>query len=332
MKRIENESIYKDRYRILRKIGEGGSSLVYMAIDERSGQPVTIKMIKDGSFRGSDAELIVKEETKVIAYLDHPAIPKVVDIYDDSFVLEYIPGNSLERVMERYGRFSEKEAVKLAKELLDIFTYLHEMDTPVIYRDLKPANIIVRPDGHIALIDFGAARFYEKGKRSDASNIGTYGFAAPEQFGNLGQTDTRTDIYCFGKTISQLIKGRPSVELAEILEKCTMPDREDRFGSCRDIREAIMDYPKKVLRRRVIQNLKIAGLSAAAACIITFSFKNAETIKSYAAEDAEQRIPAVKERVGTAGLRIKGYFEERFGIDIDDEMVDTLAPVFGEMR
>ncbi|MCR5404797.1 MAG: serine/threonine protein kinase [Butyrivibrio sp.] len=332
MDKIMNESIYRDRYRILRKIGEGGSSLVYMAIDKRSGEPVAIKMIKDMDFGKTGMMMLVHEETKVISYLKHPAIPRVLDKYEDAFVLEYVPGNTLEKVIRNCGKLSEKMSVRIAKELLDIFIYLHGLETPVIYRDLKPANIIIKPDGHVALIDFGAARFYEKGKDSDAANIGTVGFAAPEQFGNLGQTDPRTDIYCFGRTISQIIKGSLSSELEAILEKCTMADREDRFLSCTEIKQALEKYPGQVLIGKVLQNLKIAGLSAAAAVVITLSFYHADAVRSYAAEDAKSRIPAVRERMGNAGIRIKSYMEEQLGSDTSGAVFEVLDELFDEER
>ena len=332
MNNIVNESIYRDRYRILRKIGEGGSSLVYMAIDTRSGEPVAIKMIKDMDFGKAGMMMLVHEETKVTGYLEHPAIPRVLDKYEDAFVLEYVPGNTLEKVMKNCGKLSEKESVRIAKELLEIFIYLHGLETPVIYRDLKPANIIIKPDGHVALIDFGAARFYEKGKMCDAANIGTVGFAAPEQFGNLGQTDPRTDIYCFGRTISQIIKGCPSRELNQILEKCTMADREDRFLTCTEIKQALETYPRQVLIGKVVQNLKLAGLSAAAAVIITLSFNHADALKSYAAEDAESRIPAVRQRMGNAGIRIKSYMEKQLGSKTCGAVFEVLDDLFAEER
>ena len=330
MKEIKNESIYRGRYRILRKIGEGGSSLVYMGIDMKSGVPVAIKMMKDGDYSAGDTMMLVREETKVISYLNHPAIPRVLDKYEDAFVLEYVPGNTLEKFVRNCGKLREKECVRIARELLEIFEYLHGLEAPVIYRDLKPANIIIRPDGHVALIDFGAARFYERGKDGDAANIGTVGFAAPEQFGNLGQTDPRTDIYCLGRTLSQIIKGHPSRELEAILEKCTMADREDRFSSCAEIKHALQTYPRQVLLGKVLQNFKLAGLSAAAAVIITLSFNHADAVKSYAAEDAQRRFPAVRERMGNAGIRIKSYMEDKLGPEAAGEIFETLDEMFDE--
>ncbi len=313
---MENESLFRDRYRILRKLGEGGSSAVYMALDNVTCEPVTIKLMKSDVFGGIVAKDIVAEEAGMLRALKHDAIPGVVDVYDDAFVLEYIPGNTLEKVIKTRGKLREKEAVRIAKELLQILEYLHGLENPVIYRDLKPSNIIIKPDGHVALIDFGAARVYRRGDEADTMNLGTFGYAAPEQFGSLGQTDPRTDIYCLGRTMEQIIKGRITPELAMIIDKCTRPDREDRLGSCREISEELSKYPAQVMKRNLFYNAKIAFLAAAAALVISFTMNNYESIRSYAASDMEVRMPAVKERFGNAGLWIQDKLEEKFGIEV----------------
>lgn len=308
---LKNESIYKDRYRILRKIGEGGSGVVYMAIDLERNIPVTVKKIKENVFCSKDAALFIEDETRIIKELDHPAIPKVVEVYEDCFVLDYIPGNTLEKIIRKNGRIPEKEAVLVAKELLEIFGYLHGLKEPVIYRDLKPSNIMIKPDGHVALIDFGAARLYSEGDVADTYNLGTSGFAAPEQYGNLGQTDPRTDIYCFGKTLFQMVGGKCTPELMMIIEKCTKPDRDDRFKSCQEIKAALKKYPRVKVRNRMLKNFKMAVAAALIALVVSFGFAHYDSVVSYAAVDAEERIPAVKERLGTAGVRIKGILEEK---------------------
>ncbi|MBQ7615564.1 MAG: serine/threonine protein kinase [Butyrivibrio sp.] len=308
---LKNESIYRDRYRILREIGEGGSSVVYMAVDTENDALVTIKKIKDNVFCNKDAALIIEDETRIIRELEHPAIPRVIEVYEDAFVLDYVPGNSLEKHIRKKGRLSEKEALKAAKELLEIFDYLHELKEPVIYRDLKPANVIIKPDGHVVLIDFGAARFYSEGSETDTLNLGTSGFAAPEQYGSLGQTDPRTDIYCFGKTLFQMMGGKCTPELKKIIEKCTRPDREDRFKNCREIKRALKKYPGIRFRNLAFRNLKLAVAAAVVALVVSFGYAHYDSVVSYAAVDAEARIPAVKERLGTAGVRIKEMLEEK---------------------
>ena len=194
MRAVDTGILYRDKYRVKRKLGEGGSSVVLMGINEEKGSAVTIKQIKRDVYGTREIHKVVEDETEMLRELDHPAIPKLVETYDDAFVLEYVPGNSLEKYIKHKGFFKEKDAVALGLELLDILSYLHRRKRPIVYRDLKPSNIMIRPDGHISLIDFGAARFYEKRSASDTLNLGTNGFAAPEQYGNLGQTDPRTDL------------------------------------------------------------------------------------------------------------------------------------------
>lgn len=314
---LENESLYRGRYRVLRKIGQGGSSRVYMGFDNETGKTVTIKLPREYVLSRRDLEEAAAFETALLSGLDHAAIPKVVEVYEDAIVLEHVPGNSLEKVLKKNGALPEKEAVRIGRELLEVLGYLHGRKNPVIYRDLKPANIIVRPDGHISLIDFGAAREYSPSDEADTLNLGTCGFAAPEQYGNLGQTDVRTDIYCFGRTMLQMLTaGAGSVrtpvspELMAVIEKCTRADRSDRFDSCREIDKALCRYPRAVTKRKVLASLKAAVVAAILALMITAAVTHNETVRSYAAEDAQQRLPAVKQRLGNAGLRIRAVLYE----------------------
>ncbi len=316
MSNMDNEMFYKDRYKLIRKLGEGGSSVVYMAVDVKSDQVVTIKMIKEGAYHMDDVKAISSDEAAVLQNLDHPAIPGVVRVYEDAFVLEYVPGNSLEKYIRHKGVLKEKDAVSLGKEILEILAYLHERTRPVVYRDLKPANIMVKPDGHVALIDFGAARYFTAGDEADTVNLGTSGFAAPEQYGSLGQTDPRTDIYCFGRTLLQITGGKCSPELMMIIERCTKPDRDDRFDDCRQIIAALEKYPKIARRKKVLHRSKFILVAAVLALVISFAITHYESVVSYAAYDAQMRVPAVKERLGYAGIRISEFLENKFEVKI----------------
>ncbi len=309
--------LYRDKYRIKRKLGEGGSSVVLMGIDEKNGRAVTIKQLKKEAYGLGDAGKETSGEAELLWTLDHPSIPKLIEAYDDAFVLEYVPGNSLEKFVKHKGSFKEKEAVALGLELLDILSYLHEGKRPVVYRDLKPANIMIRPDGHVSLIDFGAARYYEGGAKADTRNLGTGGFAAPEQYGNLGQTDPRTDIYCFGRTLLQIMGGKCSPELMLIIDKCTRPDREERFESCKEIKAALKKYPKVAARKRFFANAGYVAVAAVLAMVITLGLTHYETFVSYAAYDAQLRVPAVKERLGVAGTRIREMLSDKYGDDCE---------------
>ncbi len=314
---LENETRFRGRYRILRKLGEGGSSVVYMAVDEKVNQPVTIKLFKDTEDAGSMGKELLESETKILSGLHHKSIPGIRAVYDDAMVIDYVPGNSLEKIVAKKGRFSEKEAVRIIMEVLEVLKYLHGMQNPVIYRDLKPSNIMLRPDGHIALIDFGTARIMDRESLSDTFNLGTTGFAAPEQYGDLGQTDPRTDIYCLGRTLLLLVGGKCSPELMGVIEKCTMPDRDDRFKSCAEVEKALKRYPVMAIIHRGGKGLKLAAGSALLAAVISFVTIHYDTVRSYAADDAKERMPAVQERLGNAGTRLKEILKDRFGIDLE---------------
>ncbi len=312
-------------YEIIKPLGSGGNCNAYRGKEIESGRLVTIKSCKGKCFDEIEKRNLANE-ARMLQELEHEAIPKVYKRSAEEIVLEYIPGNSLEKVLLAKGTFSEKDALKIAYELAGVMRYLHGRRSPVIYRDLKPANIVMKPDGHICLIDYGAARMYERGGHADTLNLGTMGFAAPEQYGNLGQTDPRTDIYCFGKTLLLLLGGKCSPELMEVIDKCIRPDREDRYESCSEIAEALKKYPKRRIRKRVFKVAQLFVAAFAGSAVISFAATHMNAAMSYAASDAQLRVPAVKERMGNAGLRIKEILKENYGVDVDE----ILAPE-GEM-
>ncbi|WP_029231848.1 serine/threonine protein kinase [Butyrivibrio sp. VCB2006] len=314
------------RYRIIRPLGSGGNCNAFLEKDTRSGQLVTIKRCKQAEGKADEIEKKnMASEARILNMIDHGAVPKLYEKSAEEIVLEYVPGNSLEKVLLTRGVFSEKEAVRIAYELSGIMRYLHGLRQPIIYRDLKPANVVLKPDGHICLIDFGAARVFERGELEDTLNLGTLGFAAPEQFGNLGQTDPRTDIYCFGMTLLQLISGVDtkdmdqvmsykkngikgvSREVLGIIDKCTRADREDRFKSFAEIQSSLTELPKKKRLRRILQGIKLTAAAALFSVVISGGILKAEEIKSLAANDMSVRMPVVRQRFGYARSWIEEF-------------------------
>ncbi len=321
--------------KIIRKLGEGGNCTAFQGLDMESGNFVTIKRAKTEKDTMSGVRLeSLENEARILAELDNPGIPKLLQRKKDMILLEHIQGMSLEKYMSLNGLFKEKKVAAIALELAEILRYLHGRRCPIIYRDLKPSNIILKPDGHIVLIDFGAARFYDFKDRCDTQNIGTLGFAAPEQFGNLGQTDPRTDIYCFGMTLLKLLSGVDtqngeeisrlkqdgikgvSDELMQIIDKCTRPDREDRFRSMQELQEQLRIYPGRLMRKRVVGRLRTAVAAAVISLVLSVSFMFAGTVKTYASEDVAKRLPFVKERLGIAHVRIEAFLEDNLGVII----------------
>ena len=313
------------RYKIIKKIGEGGTSIAYMAKDRHTGRKVTIKVLKAGADRIAKARRNMENEATVVKSLRHPRVQKLIEYKDNYMVTEYISGVSLSEKLRENGIYSEKEAVNAALELIKILKYLHGLKEPVIYRDLKPANIIIGKDGRVSLIDFGAARFYRKGEKSDTSYLGTVGFAAPEQYGTLGQTDPKTDIYCFGMTLLQMttgidikdeaalekfkINGFPhlSDSFVKIINKCIKPGREDRFRSCGEIEKALSESVEKRKRNGVLKYLKLSVAAAVLAAIMSGTILYSKPVINYIVCDAKTRVPAFRGRLYIAKERITDF-------------------------
>ena len=160
---LEIGSLIDGKYKILNEVGHGGMSVVYLAMNERANKQWAIKEVrKDGV---KDFEVVKQSlvaETNMLKKLSHPSLPDIVDVIDEDdrflIVMDYIEGNSLKTALQEYGAQSQKNVIKWAKQLCDVLGYLHSQNPPIIYRDMKPANIMLKPDGNVVLIDFGTAR------------------------------------------------------------------------------------------------------------------------------------------------------------------------------
>jgi serine/threonine-protein kinase len=149
------------------------------------------------------------QEAQILGRLDHVNLPRVVDFFSETdrhyLVMDFIEGETLERLLgERSTPFSEADVLGWAGQLCDVLAYLHSQNPLVIFRDLKPGNIMLARDGRLKLIDFGIARLFKPGKSTDTHRLGTPGYAPPEQYGQ-GQTDARSDIYALGVTLYELL-------------------------------------------------------------------------------------------------------------------------------
>lgn len=262
---LEIGSVIDKKYKILNKIGQGGMSVVYLAMNERANKQWAIKEIRKDAAAASEINMAsIKTETEMLKNLSHPNLPSIVDIIDheDSIliVMDYVEGNTLSKAVNELGPQPQEYVIEWAKQLCDVLGYLHSQNPPIIYRDLKPGNIMLKPDGTIVLIDFGTAREYKVDNIEDTTCLGTRGYAAPEQFGGRGQTDARTDIYCLGTTIYHLVTGKNPSEppyeirnirywdeslskgLEQIVAKCTQLDPEKRYQSCNEVLYALEHY------------------------------------------------------------------------------------------
>lgn len=285
--------VIENKYEILKEIGKGGMSVVYLAMDKRLNKQWAVKEIQK-VIDGKSNEVIVKSllaEANLMKRLDHPALPRIVDIIDNGetiyIIMDYIEGEPLDKVVNEYGAQQQELVIEWAKQLCDVLTYLHNQNPAIIYRDMKPANIMLKPEGNLKLIDFGIAREYKVDNVSDTQNLGTRGYAAPEQFGGRGQTDPRTDIYCLGTTLFHLVTGQhPSnIEvygtyeirqwnpllsrgLESIIRKCTQQAPSDRYQSCEELRIALNDPEKNVEDFLRKQKKKLKAYVALGVCCL----------------------------------------------------------------
>ncbi len=291
---LEIGSVVDGKYKILNKIGQGGMSVVYLAMNERANKQWAIKEVrKDG---GSNFEVVKQNliaETDILKRLNHPHLPSIIDVIDmeDTFliVMDYIEGNPLSKKLKEEGAQPQDKVIEWAKQITDVLGYLHSRKPPIIYRDMKPSNVMLKPDGNIMIIDFGTAREWKTASVEDTTCLGTRGYAAPEQFGGYGQTDARTDIYCLGATLYHLVTGHnpclppyqmypirewnPNLSsgLEEIILKCTQPNPDERYQSCAELMYALEHYDeldqeyKKTTNRKWKTFLATSILTVAAA-------------------------------------------------------------------
>lgn len=252
---IKAGTVLNNRYELLKEIGSGGLSTVYLARDTRINKAWAVKIVKtETKNKVNQVRDSIIQEAQMMKSFNHPYIPKVADIINTSgylaIVMDYVEGATLENIVKEYGPQSAEMVIEWAKQLCDVLGYLHSQNPPVIYRDMKPANIILKPEGNISIIDFGIMRTYKPNQKSDTVCLGTAGFAAPEQFGTA-QTDCRSDIYALGMTMYNLYSGiRPngnsnidlgnkndalSKGLISIIKKCTELSPDDRYQSCKEL-------------------------------------------------------------------------------------------------
>ena len=290
---LEIGSLVDGKYKILNVIGHGGMSVVYMAINEKANKTWAIKEVrKDGKLDFEEVKQGLTVETNMLKKLRHNNLPSIVDVIEDEdtfiIVMDYIEGKPLSDAIQEYGAQPQESVIKWAKQLCNVLGYLHSQTPAIIYRDMKPSNVMLKPDGNLVLIDFGIAREYKEQNLADTTCLGTIGYAAPEQFGGRGQTDARTDIYCLGATLHHLITGQDpckppyarypirhyngalSTGLEEILLKCTRDNPEERYQSCAELMYALEHYYELDKEYRIKQNRKLGIFVAAAVLSLTF--------------------------------------------------------------
>ncbi len=302
------------KYQVIEALGKGGMANVWLARDERLGKLWAIKEVKPNT-GGAQKEAMrqaILDEANFMKCLDHPAIPRVVDIHDTGaevfVVMDYVDGTELGALMREQGHpFEQESVIDWGIQLCDVLAYLHRRNPPVVYRDMKPSNVILRDDGTIRLIDFGIALECEPSRKADGRVVGTPGYAPPEQIPSPSSgerlrlpsedagIDERADVYALGATLYSLVTGhvprlvadelggssvqfcmRPIREwnpqlsegLERILTRATQADRSLRYASMEEMRYDLMHYREMTQEWRDAQRRKITRFRRRAAAAV----------------------------------------------------------------
>ncbi len=269
---LEIGTVIGGTYKILDVIGRGGMSIVYLAINEKANKPWAVKELVRKEFQDLETD---RKEIALMKRLKNPHLPSIVDVIEQGerllIVMDYVEGRTLDAVLKEEGVQPVERVLDWAGQLCQVLGYLHRQSPPVIYRDMKPSNVMLKPDGTIVLIDLGAAREFRPELSTDTVALGTCGYAAPEQYEEEGQSDARTDIYCLGVMLFQLLTGegphmlqplralRPEIPagLEAIVERCVQKEKAGRYQSAEELAYALEHYWEQDAAYRLVQKKKL---------------------------------------------------------------------------
>lgn len=259
---LSTNSMVNNRYLIVQKVGQGGMGAVYKVTDTHNNhQILALKEMSDSAIDPADRPQMLaqfEQEARLLQQLSHPNLPYVTDKFSTGdrhyLVMEFINGRTLQQMLDDAQQpFPESLVALWAGQLCAVLGYLHSQNPKIIFRDLKPDNIMVTADNQVKLIDFGIVRFFKPGKKKDTIMLGTKGYAAPEQFGT-GQTDERSDIYSLGATLFHLLTAvdpethlfkipsvrqfNPTISLQmdQLVSRATRYNAQERFPSMQQMR------------------------------------------------------------------------------------------------
>ncbi len=288
------------RYRILQPVGRGGMGLVYKAEHRRLQSIVAVKEIQNTRADIDEyrtALQLCEQEARMLVRLNHPNLPRVSDAFieRDRFylVMDFVEGTTLERRLQlnKNKPLGALQVVLWSLQLTDVLHYLHTQTPPIIFRDLKPGNIMVRSDGHLFLIDFGIARRFQPGATKDTALLGSVGYSPPEQFGT-GQTDPRADLYAFGATLHNLLTGidpttqpfkfAPAIllnsripeSLSQLIGQCVEMETEARPSSIQEVAEALIAIRQEIQQNPLYANETLETPSSASGGLGTGNILN----------------------------------------------------------
>lgn len=360
MAKIGND-IIDSKYEILKLLNTGGmNSAIYLALDKKLNRQWAIKKVRKSS---SQTTSMLMAEASIMKNLDHPMLPRIVGIEEDPkffyIIMDFVQGENLKTVVTSSGPQAQDTVVSWGVKLCDVLTYLHGKG--IVYRDMKPANIMLSPDGNIKLIDFGIAREYKENASEDTTALGTEGYAAPEQYEGKGQTDARTDVYGMGITLFQLLTGvnpssykenifsirlqNPNLSsgLDKIILKCTNKDPKKRYQSTEELKKALLNYRKlddKFLKKqkKVIRKFfTLLGLSTLCFVIAGGSFIGSYFQKNNRYSALLSGVPSkanIIKAIDVKPSETAGYVAllNYYGKEIDQNELSEFSHIYGEHR
>lgn len=360
MAKIGND-IIDSKYEILKLLNTGGmNSAIYLALDKKLNRQWAIKKVRKSS---SQTTSMLMAEASIMKNLDHPMLPRIVGIEEDPkffyIIMDFVQGENLKTVVTSSGPQAQDTVVSWGVKLCDVLTYLHGKG--IVYRDMKPANIMLSPDGNIKLIDFGIAREYKENASEDTTALGTEGYAAPEQYEGKGQTDARTDVYGMGITLFQLLTGvnpssyqenifsirlqNPNLSsgLDKIILKCTNKDPKKRYQSTEELKKALLNYRKlddKFLKKqkKVIKKFfTLLGLSTLCFVIAGGSFIGSYFQKNNRYSALLSGVPSkanIIKAIDVKPSETAGYVAllNYYGKEIDQNELSEFSHIYGEHR
>ncbi|MGC9359390.1 MAG: protein kinase domain-containing protein [Anaerolineae bacterium] len=322
-------TIVKGRYRVTRLIAGGGMAWVYAVREDLPDGAYRTWAMKELRPTATDpqaleeARTLFEQEANLLVRLRHTYLPTVSAFFQENgrayLVMEYVRGESLERRLERANApILENQVLDWAIQITEVLHYLHTQPRPIIFRDMKPSNVMVTSDGRIKLIDFGIARVFKQGQSHDTYAMGSENYASPEQWGDA-QTDPRADIYGLGATMYHLLTNVPplppfvpgervpvqrynpaiSHDTAQVIERAMAHDREDRYASARHMQTALM----ACLPRRDRRDMEDALTQARHPAPVSHSGRSTATVLTARAQPTRTRRCAACGAVNRLGAR-----------------------------